>query len=104
MSPPATSSSGPLPVLHYWDVDALREISAQFHSGLYAKNRFRTGKKVKLRARDVKAMRLVLEDGVPSDNGVTSVPIAEGARLARGASPSRGTLSTPHTTCSILRA
>ena len=76
----------------------------EFHSGLYTQNRFRTGKKVKLKARDAKAVRLVLEDGVPSDNGVMLVPIAAGARLARGASPSRGTLSTPRTTCSILRA
>ena len=77
--------------------DFLQGFSAAFHAGLYSDNRFRTGKKVEMRAEDVRTVRLFLEEaGGAADADATSLAIATGARLAKGISLTRDIVNAPH--------
>eukprot|EP00584_Thalassiosira_punctigera_P013845 CAMPEP_0172553454 /NCGR_PEP_ID=MMETSP1067-20121228/51021_1 /TAXON_ID=265564 ORGANISM="Thalassiosira punctigera, Strain Tpunct2005C2" /NCGR_SAMPLE_ID=MMETSP1067 /ASSEMBLY_ACC=CAM_ASM_000444 /LENGTH=611 /DNA_ID=CAMNT_0013341647 /DNA_START=143 /DNA_END=1978 /DNA_ORIENTATION=+ len=71
---------------------ALKDLSTAFYSGLYADNRFRTGKKVELKAEDVKEVKLFMEG---SADGAASA-IETGARLAKGVSLTRDIVNAPH--------
>lgn len=70
----------------------LRGFSTAFHAGLYADNRYRTGKRVAPRAGDVRTVRLFLE----GDGGAAADALATGARLAQGMALTRDIVNAPH--------
>eukprot|EP00581_Thalassiosira_minuscula_P017534 CAMPEP_0183714104 /NCGR_PEP_ID=MMETSP0737-20130205/8766_1 /TAXON_ID=385413 /ORGANISM="Thalassiosira miniscula, Strain CCMP1093" /LENGTH=546 /DNA_ID=CAMNT_0025943009 /DNA_START=171 /DNA_END=1808 /DNA_ORIENTATION=+ len=72
---------------------ALTDFSTAFHSNLYADNRYRTGKKVELKAEDVKAVQLFCEGEVSSE---AASAIAKGANLAKGVSLTKDIVNAPH--------
>jgi len=71
---------------------ALKDFSTAFHSSLYADNRFRTGKKVEIKAEDVKTVQLFMEG---SADGAASA-ITTGAQLANGVSLTKDIVNAPH--------
>ncbi|KAL9180724.1 hypothetical protein ACHAXT_011177 [Thalassiosira profunda] len=72
---------------------ALTDFSTAFYAGLYADNRYRTGKKVEVKAEDVKAVRLFMEGDLPED---AAAAIATGEKLAKGVSLTRDIVNAPH--------
>ncbi len=88
------------------DVSALLQtFSTEFHSNLYSDNRYRTGKKIEVKAEDVKSVQLFLESS--ADNAYSSSSfmeaesnlasaIATGIKIASGISLTRDIVNAPH--------
>ncbi|KAL7537396.1 hypothetical protein ACHAWF_009348 [Thalassiosira exigua] len=74
---------------------ALRDFATEFYAGLYADNRYRTGKKVEVKAEGVKSATLYLEGGAEDDDDAAEA-IASGAKLANGISLTRDIVNAPH--------
>ena len=70
-----------------------RDFATAFYSGLYADNRYRTGKKVELRAEDVKTVRLAVEG---DDAAGAAADIAAGMNVAAGCSLTKDIVNAPH--------
>ena len=73
---------------------ALKDVSTAFYSSLYADNRYRTGKKVEIKAEDVKTVQLIMEGGV-SEEGA-ALAITTGLNLAKGCSLTKDIVNAPH--------
>ena len=70
-----------------------RDFATAFYSGLYADNRYRTGKKVEVKAEDVKSVTLLVEGG---DVGSAAADIEAGMNLAGGCSLTKDIVNAPH--------
>lgn len=75
------------------DGSALKDFSTAFYSSLYNDNRYRTGKKVEIKAEDVKSVTLFMEGGV-SDDAASS--ITAGLNVANGCSLTKDIVNAPH--------
>lgn len=71
--------------------DALKDFSTAFYSSLYADNRYRTGKKVEIKAEDVKTVKLLMEGSVGDSSAITT-----GLNLANGCSLTKDIVNAPH--------
>ena len=76
-------------------VSSLKDLSTAFYSSLYADNRYRTGKKVEMKAEDVKTVQLIMEGGVSSEEGA-ALAITTGLNLAKGCSLTKDIVNAPH--------
>jgi hypothetical protein len=77
----------------------LQTFSTEFHSNLYSDNRYRTGKKIEVKAEDVKSVQLFLESDVSSasvDDSTLALSIATGIQIASGISLTRDIVNAPH--------
>jgi len=78
----------------------LQTFSTEFHSNLYSDNRYRTGKKIEVKAEDVKSVQLFLESDVASAASVEDFTlassIATGIQIASGISLTRDIVNAPH--------
>lgn len=72
---------------------AIKDFSTAFYSSLYADNRYRTGKKVEIKAEDVKTVQLFMEGGVSDD---AAAAVTTGSQLAGGMSLTRDIVNAPH--------
>jgi len=71
----------------------LTDFSTGFFSSLYVDNRYRTGKKVEIKAEDVESVKLYLE---LSDGSDYDAAISSGAAIARGCSLTKDIVNAPH--------
>ena len=76
----------------------LQTFSTEFHSNLYSDNRYRTGKKIEVKAEDVKSVKLFLESSVSSSSSedILASSIATGIKIASGISLTRDIVNAPH--------
>lgn len=76
----------------------LKDFSTAFFSSLYVDNRYRTGKKVEVKAEDVESVRLYLElSGGEADVASDyDIAISSGAAVARGCSLTKDIVNAPH--------
>lgn len=74
---------------------SLQDFSTAFYSGLHSDNRYRTGKKVEVKAEDVKTVRIFMEKD-NTDTAVASSAIATGQQLAMGVSLTKDVVNAPH--------
>ena len=72
---------------------ALKDFSTAFYSNLYSDNRYRTAKKVEVKAEDVKSVTLFMESGVADD---AASAITTGLQLSNGVSLTRDIVNAPH--------
>lgn len=72
----------------------MKDLASTFHSTLYADNRFRTGKKVKTPAEDLKSITL-LADGGGSPEGASEA-LEEGKKIAVGVYMAKDIVNAPH--------
>lgn len=72
--------------------DAVKHFSTAFYSTLYSDNRYRTGKKVEMKAEDIKSVQLIMEGDV-SDY---APDVITGANLAKGCSLTKDIVNAPH--------
>lgn len=73
---------------------AMKDLSATFYSTLYADNRFRTGKKVKTPAEDLKSLTLLSEGEIsPSE---LEHALEEGTKIATGVCMTKDIVNAPH--------
>jgi len=72
----------------------LRDLSAAFYETLYSDNRYRTGKKIKKAAEDLKKVTIVVEggDGAPD----AAAAIEAGRKLATGIFMAKDIVNSPH--------
>ncbi|EJK58205.1 hypothetical protein THAOC_21689 [Thalassiosira oceanica] len=70
-----------------------RDFATAFYSGLYADNRYRTGKKVEVKAEDVKSVKILVEGG---DADGAAADIAAGMNVAAGCSLTKDIVNAPH--------
>jgi len=70
------------------------DFSSAFHSHLYADNRYRTGKKVEIKAESLASVAVAFEGGL-SDDGAEDAA-SRGKSLARGISLTRDIVNAPH--------
>lgn len=87
----ATSCSVVLPT--QIESSTLTDFSTAFYSSLYSDNRYRTGKKVEIKAEDVKSVTLFMESGA-ADAADSS--ISTGKNLAKGVSLTKDIVNAPH--------
>lgn len=73
---------------------ALQDFSTAFYSSLYADNRYRSGKKVEIKAEDLKSVTLLVEGGVSDAEAVSS--ITSGLNVAKGCSLTKDIVNAPH--------
>lgn len=71
----------------------LTDFSTGFFSSLYVDNRYRTGKKVEIKAEDVESVKLYLE---LSDGSDYDAAISSGAAIAMGCSLTKDIVNAPH--------
>jgi leucyl aminopeptidase len=71
----------------------LTDFSTGFFSSLYVDNRYRTGKKVEIKAEDVESVKLYLEF---SDGSDYDAAISSGAAIAMGCSLTKDIVNAPH--------
>lgn len=90
----ATSCSVVLPSQIESSASTLTDFSTAFYSGLYSDNRYRTGKKVEIKAEDVKSVTLFMESGAADDGADSS--ISTGKNLAMGVSLTKDIVNAPH--------
>ena len=75
----------------------LQTFSTEFHSNLYSDNRYRTGKKIEVKAEDVKSVKLFLESSSStSSEDILASSIATGIQIASGISLTRDIVNAPH--------
>lgn len=77
----------------------LTDFSTAYYSGLYVDNRYRTGKKIELKAENVQGVTLYLENNVDNDDDFTSIgqeAIATGLAIASGCSLTKDIVNAPH--------
>ena len=77
----------------------LSDLSASFIEGLYSDNRYRTGKRVKNPAGNVKHISILLEARdatVPALSMETQEAVSAGRKIARGTFLSRDIVNSPH--------
>ena len=89
----ATSCSVVLPSQVESSASTLTDFSTAFYSGLYSDNRYRTGKKVEIKAEDVKSVTLFMESGAADD---AESSISTGKNLANGVSLTKDIVNAPH--------
>mmetsp|Transcript_4277 Transcript_4277/g.6394 ORF Transcript_4277/g.6394 Transcript_4277/m.6394 type:complete len:613 (+) Transcript_4277:60-1898(+) len=89
----ATSCSVVLPSQIESSASTLTDFSTAFYSSLYSDNRYRTGKKVEIKAEDVKSVTLFMESGA-ADGADSS--ISTGKNLAKGVSLTKDIVNAPH--------
>lgn len=89
----ATSCSVVLPSQIESSASTLTDFSTAFYSSLYSDNRYRTGKKVEVKAEDVKSVTLFMESGA-ADGAESS--ISTGKNLAMGVSLTKDIVNAPH--------
>ena len=89
----ATSCSVVLPTQVESSASTLTDFSTAFYSSLYSDNRYRTGKKVEIKAEDVKSVTLFMESGA-ADTADSS--ISAGKNLAKGVSLTKDIVNAPH--------
>lgn len=89
----ATSCSVVLPLQIESSASTLTDFSTAFYSSLYSDNRYRTGKKVEIKAEDVKSVTLFMESGA-ADGADSS--ISTGKNLAKGVSLAKDIVNAPH--------
>lgn len=76
----------------------LTDFSTAYYSGLYVDNRYRTGKKIELKAENVQGVTLFLENNADNDD-VTTVgqeAIATGLAIASGCALTKDIVNAPH--------
>lgn len=76
----------------------LTDFSTAYYSGLYVDNRYRTGKKIELKAENVQGVALYLENNVDNDDLTTigQEAIATGLAIASGCSLTKDIVNAPH--------
>jgi leucyl aminopeptidase len=75
----------------------LTDFSTALFSSLYVDNRYRTGKKVEIKAEDVESVKLYLEFSESSDVlPEYDAAISSGAAIARGCSLTKDIVNAPH--------
>jgi leucyl aminopeptidase len=84
-----------LPAAMLSDATVLTDFATQFYQSLYADNRYRTGKKVKIPAQDLKSVTLVAVDGAV-DAAVVDAAISAGKKLAQGVFLCKDIVNAPH--------
>jgi leucyl aminopeptidase len=89
----ATSCNVILPSQIESSASTLTDFSTAFYSSLYSDNRYRTGKKVEIKAEDVKSVTLFREGGAV-DGAESS--ISTGLNLAKGVSLTKDIVNAPH--------
>lgn len=89
----ATSCNVVLPTQIENNSSTVTYFSTAFYSGLYSDNRYRTGKKVEIKAEDVKSVTLFLESGAV--DGADS-SISTGLNLSKGVSLTKDIVNAPH--------
>jgi leucyl aminopeptidase len=75
------------------DDSSIKDLSATFYSTLYADNRFRTGKKVKTPAEDLKSLCLIADGESPS--GLQEA-LDAGSKMATGIYMTKDIVNAPH--------
>ena len=76
----------------------LTDFSTAYYSGLYVDNRYRTGKKIELKAENVQGVTLYLENTADNDD-ITTIgqeAIATGLAIASGCSLTKDIVNAPH--------
>jgi leucyl aminopeptidase len=76
----------------------LTDFSTAYYSGLYVDNRYRTGKKIELKAETVQGVTLYLEENNTSDD-ITTIgqeAIATGLAIASGCALTKDIVNAPH--------
>lgn len=81
------------------DTALLNEFSSAFYTGLYADNRFRTGKKVKTPAEDLETLSIITETSLPDD---ADAAIESGKKLAAGVYMTKDIVNSPHNVLNSL--
>lgn len=89
----ATSCNVILPSQIESNASTLTDFSTAFYSSLYSDNRYRTGKKVEIKAEDVKSVTLFMEGGAV---GGAESSISTGLNLAKGVSLTKDIVNAPH--------
>ena len=79
------------------DDSTLKELSTAFYSGLYADNRFRTGKKVATPAEDLETVTVVSEG-----SSINSEPLEAGKKEATGIFMTKDIVNSPHNVLNSL--
>lgn len=77
----------------------LTDFSTAYYSGLYVDNRYRTGKKIELKAENVQGVTLYLENTADNDDDFTTIgqeAIATGLAIASGCSLTKDIVNAPH--------
>jgi leucyl aminopeptidase len=77
----------------------LTDFSTAYYSGLYVDNRYRTGKKIELKAENVRGVTLYLENTADNDDDFTTIgqeAIATGLAIASGCSLTKDIVNAPH--------
>jgi leucyl aminopeptidase len=82
-----------LPSLVASDEISMTDLSTTFYSTLYVDNRFRTGKKVKTPAEDLKSLTLIADGDRP---GGLEAALEAGSQLAMGISMTKDIVNAPH--------
>ncbi|KAG7361343.1 leucyl aminopeptidase [Nitzschia inconspicua] len=75
------------------DEACMKDLSATFYSTLYVDNRFRTGKKVKTPAEDLKSLSLITDGDSPSG---LETALEAGSKLATGVCMTKDIVNAPH--------
>jgi hypothetical protein len=79
------------------DSGMLTDFSTAFFSSLYVDNRYRTGKKVEIKAEEVESVKLYLEFSEGSDTvSDYEAAISTGASIAKGCSLTKDIVNAPH--------